>query len=70
MLCFYLIKFTCPFPEETWRIKDNDPLGIDAIHGAISRVKYGIYYSLTRILELVPGQMAWYIYVVSVLLYV
>jgi hypothetical protein len=70
MFCFYLIKFICAFPEETWRIKDNDPLGTDAIHGAISRVKYGIHYSLMHILELLLGQLAWYMYVVSVLLYV
>jgi hypothetical protein len=48
-------ELAIPYPvgfQETWWIKDNDPLGTDAIHVAIARVRYGVHYSLTRILEL------------------
>jgi hypothetical protein len=70
MSIFYFKNSFDVFSKETWQIKDNDPLGTDAIQGGISRIKCNVYYSLTHILELLLGKLAWYMYVVRILLYI
>lgn len=48
----------------TWRVDGDDPYGADCFIDAIGFVKFGRGYSNTMTMKLLPGQLAWFAYVV------
>ena len=53
------------YRSNSWRWRGTDPFGADPCHGAIAIVMFGKHYSKTATLKLMPHQLAWFAYVVS-----
>ena len=53
------------YRSNSWRWRGTDPFGADPCHSTIAIVMFGKHYSKTTTLKLMPHQLAWFAYVVS-----